>query len=71
LLAPAGTPKPIIDRIVQASRAMLATSDYQQLLLETGFEAAPDSSPQEFRQALAADVAPWAPVVKALGLKID
>jgi tripartite-type tricarboxylate transporter receptor subunit TctC len=71
LLAPAHTPKPIIERIAQASRALLATSDYQQLLLETGFEATPDSNPEDFRQVLAADVALWAPIVKALGLKID
>ena len=71
LLAPAGTPKPIVDRIAHETRALLANRDYQQMLLETGFEATPDSNPEEFRQALMADVALWAPVVKALGLKID
>jgi tripartite-type tricarboxylate transporter receptor subunit TctC len=71
LLAPAGTPKPIIEQIAQATRKLLATRDYQQMLIEIGFEATPDSSPDDFRQALAADVAHWAPVVKALGLKID
>ena len=71
LLAPAGTPKPIVERIAHETRALLANRDYQQMLLETGFEATPDSNPEEFRQALMADVALWAPVVKALGLKID
>jgi hypothetical protein len=33
--------------------------------------ATPESSPEEFRAILAADVTPWTPVVKALGLKID
>ncbi len=41
------------------------------MLIETGFEATPESNPEEFRQALAADVARWAPLVKALGVKID
>jgi tripartite-type tricarboxylate transporter receptor subunit TctC len=71
LLAPAGTPKSIIEQIAQATRALLATRDYRQMLIEAGFEATPDSNAEDFRQALAADIAIWAPVVKALGLKID
>ena len=38
---------------------------------DAGFEATPESDPEEFRATLAADVALWTPVVKALGLKID
>jgi hypothetical protein len=30
-----------------------------------------DQSPEHFRRMLADDVAQWAPVVKALGLRID
>ena len=71
LLAPAGTPKPIIDRIVQATRTLLSTPDYQQLMADAGFEATPELSPEDFRAILAADVTLWTPVVKALGLKID
>jgi tripartite-type tricarboxylate transporter receptor subunit TctC len=71
LLAPAGTPKPIIERVAQATRALLSTPDYQQLMTDAGFEATPESDPEEFRAVLAADVALWTPVVKALGLKID
>jgi len=71
LLAPAGTPRSIIERIAQASRELLTGRDYQQMLIDIGFEATPDSNPEEFRQALAAAVEHWAPVVKALDLKID
>jgi tripartite-type tricarboxylate transporter receptor subunit TctC len=71
LLAPAGTPKSIIERIAQASRELLKSSDYQQMLVEIGFEGTPDSNPEEFRQTLAADIEHWAPVVKELNLKID
>jgi tripartite-type tricarboxylate transporter receptor subunit TctC len=71
LLAPTGTPKPIIERIAQATRTLLTAREYQQMLIESGFEATPDSSPEEFRRILAADVAFWAPVVKGLGVKID
>ncbi len=71
LLAPAGTPKPITEQIAQATRKLLATRDYQQMLIETGFEATPNSNAEEFRQALITDVAHWRPVVTALDLKID
>jgi tripartite-type tricarboxylate transporter receptor subunit TctC len=71
LLAPAGTPSPIIGQIAQATGNALADSAYQRILIETGFDPILDSSPEKFRQSLAADVALWTPVVKALALKID
>jgi tripartite-type tricarboxylate transporter receptor subunit TctC len=71
LLAPAGTPAAFVERIAQATRTVVAERAYQQLLIEGGIEPTPDSSPDKFRRSLAADVALWTPVVKALGLKID
>ena len=71
LLAPAGTPKPIIDQIAKASRTLLSTAEYQKLMLDIGFDATPESDPDDFRRVLAADVALWTPVVKSLALKID
>jgi tripartite-type tricarboxylate transporter receptor subunit TctC len=71
LLAPTGTPKPIIEQIAQATRKALAERDYQQSLIEAGFEPTIDSNQEKFRHSLAADIAQWRPVVNALGLKID
>ncbi len=71
LLAPAGTPRPIIDQIAQATRTALAERAYQQMLIEAGFEPILDSSPEKFRRSLGADIALWTPVVAGLGLKID
>ena len=71
LLAPAGTPKPIIDQIAQATRTALADPEYQRLLTESGFEPDLDSSPAKFRRSLDRDIARWTPIVKAIGLKID
>jgi tripartite-type tricarboxylate transporter receptor subunit TctC len=71
LLAPARTPKPIIEQIAKATRALLISPDYHKMLMDIGFDATPDSNPEQSRQALAADVALWAPVVKALDLRID
>jgi tripartite-type tricarboxylate transporter receptor subunit TctC len=71
VLAPAGTPRPIIDQIAQATRTALAERDYQQMLMESDVEPTPNSSPDKFRQMLADDIARWTPIVKALGLKVD
>jgi tripartite-type tricarboxylate transporter receptor subunit TctC len=71
LLAPAGTPIGIVGQIAQASRTAVADPAFRQLLIDAGIEPTLDSNPEKFRQALAADVALWTPVVKTLGLKID
>jgi len=71
LLAPSGTPIPVIEQIAQATRTVLAEPAYQRSLIEGGFEPVLDSNPEKFRQSLAADVALWAPVVKTLELKLD
>ena len=36
-----------------------------------GIEPTADSNPEKFRRSLAGDVALWAPIVKAIGVKID
>jgi len=71
LLAPAGTPRPIIDQIAQATRTALAERAYQQMLIEAGFDPTLDSNLEKFRRSLGADIALWTPVVTALGLRID
>jgi tripartite-type tricarboxylate transporter receptor subunit TctC len=71
LLAPGRTPTGIIQRVAQATRTAIAEPAYKQMLTDAGMEAPLDPNPEKFRQSLAADVALWTPVVKALGLKID
>jgi tripartite-type tricarboxylate transporter receptor subunit TctC len=50
---------------------VVAEPAFMQMLIEAGIEPTLDSNPEKFRQSLAADVALWTPVVKALGIKID
>jgi tripartite-type tricarboxylate transporter receptor subunit TctC len=71
LLAPAGTPIAIVEQLARAARAAAADQGFQQLLIGAGIEPTPDSSPEKFRRSLADDLALWAPVVKAIGVKID
>lgn len=71
LLAPAATPKTIIEQIAQATRAALAERAYQQMLTASGFEPDVDSSPDKFQRILESDIARWTPIVQALGLKLS
>ena len=71
LLAPAGTQTEVVEQIAKATRTAVAEPAYKQMLIDAGIEPTLDSNPEKFRQSLAADVALWTPVVKALGLKID
>jgi tripartite-type tricarboxylate transporter receptor subunit TctC len=71
LLAPATTPRPIIDQIARATHTALAEPAYQQGLIDGGFEPTVDSSPEKFRRSLADDIALWTPIVEALGLRLD
>jgi tripartite-type tricarboxylate transporter receptor subunit TctC len=71
LLAPAGTPKEIIEQIARATHAALAEPAFQKTLIESGFEPDLDSNPEEFRRSLEGDIAHWTPIIRALGLKID
>ena len=71
LLGPAGTPSGIIKQISAATRTALAEPAYQKMLTATGMEPAAGTNPEELRRALAADIAQWSPVVKALGLKLE
>jgi tripartite-type tricarboxylate transporter receptor subunit TctC len=71
LFAPAGTSKAIIEQISQASRSAIADRAYQQMLIESGFEPDVDSTPEKFRRFIEDDIARWAPLVKAIGLKLD
>ncbi len=71
VLAPAGTPIGIIEQIAQATRTVVAEAGFQRMLIDAGIEPTVDSDPEKFRRSLAADVALWTPIVKALGIRID
>jgi tripartite-type tricarboxylate transporter receptor subunit TctC len=69
LFAPSGTPKGIIDLIADVSRDILRKADFQQKLIEDGFEPALDSGPEQAAQFVREELARWTPVVTAVGLK--
>ena len=71
LFAPAGTPKPIIARLSQATRTTMADPAFRELLVRSGFEPQPDPSLDAARRIVDEEIARWTPVIKAVGLKLD
>jgi tripartite-type tricarboxylate transporter receptor subunit TctC len=71
LFAPAGTPKPIMAQLSQATRTTMADPAFRDLLVRSGFEPQPDSSPEAARRIVEEEIARWTPVIKAVGLRLD
>jgi tripartite-type tricarboxylate transporter receptor subunit TctC len=69
LFAPSGTPKPVIDLIADVSRDISRKADFQQKLIEDGFEPVLDSGPEQAAQFVREELARWTPVVVAAGIK--
>jgi len=69
LFAPAGTPKPIVDRVSQATRAALADESFQQKLILSGFEPVLDSSPEKAERFVDQEREQLLPLIKATGFK--
>jgi tripartite-type tricarboxylate transporter receptor subunit TctC len=68
IVAPAGTPRPIIDTLNKALRAALASDDVHQRLATDGAEPTP-STPEEYAAHIDKDEKRWSAVVKASGAK--
>ena len=70
LLAPAGTPKPVIDVLYAALSEILKQPDVQKQMLELG--AAPVGNPPDaFGRQIASEVEKWKKVVAATGVKAE
>lgn len=70
LLAPAGTPQEIIDRIANAVRAGLKTAAVHKMMDDIG--AIPGgNSPTEFKESVQADQKKWGEFVKRTGIKAE
>jgi len=63
LLAPAGTPKPIIDQISRELAQVVKTPKLMTLAEERGFQSV-GSSPEEFSELLRSDLARWKKVAQ-------
>ena len=70
LLAPAGTPKPVIDALYRAVADVLKQPDVAKQLLELGAEPAANG-PDAFGRQIADEVEKWKKVVAATGVKAE
>jgi tripartite-type tricarboxylate transporter receptor subunit TctC len=68
LVAPAGTPRPIIDKLNAALRAALASDDVKKRLAADGTDVTP-STPEEYVAFIDKDEIKWSKIVKASGAK--
>lgn len=70
LVAPAGTPAPIISRVQQIVAKSLGAPEIREKLLTLGAEGV-GNTPEAFGQFIKAESVKWAKVVKVSGAKID
>ena len=68
VFAPAGTPRPIVDRLNAELRRALASADLSQILKAQGYDAW-TLDPEPFAAFLRDDRAKWGGVVRAAGVK--
>ena len=68
MMAPAGTPRAVIDKLAAAAHAALKSEDVVGKLTAAGFEPL-DGSPDEFAQTIAHGMVTWAAAAEAAGLK--
>jgi tripartite-type tricarboxylate transporter receptor subunit TctC len=70
LLAPAGTPMPVVRKLNAETERVLQLKDVRDRLVGMGFDPL-RNSPEAFLKLIEADVAKWAKVVREAGLRLD
>ncbi|MCE9639816.1 MAG: tripartite tricarboxylate transporter substrate binding protein, partial [Betaproteobacteria bacterium] len=68
ILAPAGTPKPIIERLHAEISKIVRSQEFAQNLINEGATAV-GNTPAEFDAVIRADMKKWAAVIKDAGIK--
>jgi tripartite-type tricarboxylate transporter receptor subunit TctC len=68
LLAPAGTPRPIIERLNKELRAALASDEVKRRLIQEGAEPMP-TTPEEHAAVIDREETKWSAVIKSMGIK--
>jgi tripartite-type tricarboxylate transporter receptor subunit TctC len=68
LMAPAGTPRAVIETLTVAANAALKSENVVAKLAVSGFEPL-DGSPEEFAQLIARGMTTWAAAAEAAGLR--
>ena len=70
LLAPAGTPKPIIERLNKELRALVETAEVKDRIAKEAGSAL-SSSPEEYAAMIEREDALWHPLIRSLNIKLE
>jgi tripartite-type tricarboxylate transporter receptor subunit TctC len=70
LVAPAGTPRPIVERLNKELRAALATDEVKRRLIQEGAEPMP-TTPEEHAAVIDREETKWSALIKSAGLKAE
>jgi tripartite-type tricarboxylate transporter receptor subunit TctC len=70
VLAPPGTPRPIIDRLNTALRALVQTEQVKQRILAEGGDPL-TSTPEEYARDIDSEETKWGTLVRKLNLKVE
>jgi tripartite-type tricarboxylate transporter receptor subunit TctC len=70
LLAPAGTPQPIIERLNKELRALVDSEEVKKRIRSEGGDPLP-SSPQEYAADIDREETKWGQLIRKLNLKVD
>jgi tripartite-type tricarboxylate transporter receptor subunit TctC len=69
-MAPAGTPRPIIERLNNALRVALATDEVKKRLLQEGAEPMP-TTPEEHAAVIDREETKWSAIIRSAGIKAE
>lgn len=70
VLAPAGTPKPIIDKLNKAFVTVLSSPEMKEYIAKLGAQAVA-SSPEGLRSYIQSEIPKWEAVIKSSGARLD
>jgi len=71
LLAPARTPKPIVDKLNAAINKALGDPAVSTALEKAGIDPTPGSTPETTAEFVKTELAKWSPIIKASGAQIE
>jgi tripartite-type tricarboxylate transporter receptor subunit TctC len=70
ILAPKGTPQPIIDKLAAATKATMTSTDVIERYKRSGLDPI-HSTPKELADLIVSDTKRWGDIVKAAGIKVE